>query len=124
MDTGPKRFFEFDRFRVDVAERELRRDGMRVPLTPKVFDMLLVLLEHRGRTVEKDQLIREVWGTVYVEDGSLNRSVSTLRKALGDDPSEQRFIKTVPKRGYRFTDKVTEAVENNRGGSSRFWPPR
>ena len=112
MDTGPKRFFEFDRFRVDVAERELRRDGMRVPLTPKVFDMLLVLLEHRGRTVEKDQLIREVWGTVYVEDGSLNRSVSTLRKALGDDPSEQRFIKTVPKRGYRFTDKVTEAVEN------------
>jgi len=112
MDTGPKRFFQFDLFRVDVTERELRRGGELIPLTPKVFDMLLVLLERKGRTVEKSELIQEVWGSVYVEDGSLNRSISTLRKALGDDPSEQRFIKTLPKRGYKFTDDVTEVVEN------------
>jgi DNA-binding winged helix-turn-helix (wHTH) protein len=113
MDTGPKRFFEFDSFRVDVAERELRRAGEPVALTPKVFDMLLVLLEHKGRTVEKSQLIEQVWGNVYVEDGSLNRSISTLRKALGDDPTGQRFIKTLPKRGYRFTDEVKEVVEGS-----------
>ena len=79
MDTGPKRFFQFDLFRVDVTERELRRGGELIPLTPKVFDMLLVLLEHKGRTVEKSELIQKVWGNVYVEDGSLNRSISTLR---------------------------------------------
>lgn len=108
----PRRLFEFESFRVDVSERQLRRDGIPVSLTPKVFDMLLVLLENRGETVEKERLIREVWADTYVEEGSLNRSISTLRKALGDDAYEQRLIKTLPKRGYRFTENVREFSED------------
>lgn len=111
MDIGSKRFFEFDSFRVDVDERQLWRDGKSVFLTPKVFDMLIVLLENKGKTVEKDELIRKVWADTYVEEGSLNRNISTLRKALGDDSHEQKFIKTLPKRGYQFTAQVEEIFE-------------
>ncbi|MBX7173584.1 MAG: winged helix-turn-helix domain-containing protein [Pyrinomonadaceae bacterium] len=111
MDIGLKRFYEFDSFRVDVAERQLWQAGNPVFLTPKVFDMLLVLLENKGETVEKDELIKKVWADTYVEEGSLNRNISTLRKALGDNSTEQKFIKTLPKRGYRFTAQVAEIVE-------------
>lgn len=111
MDIGLKRFYEFDSFRVDVAERQLWQAGKPVFLTPKVFDMLLVLLENRGQTVEKDELIKKVWADTYVEEGSLNRNISTLRKALGDNSHEQKFIKTLPKRGYQFTVQVEEIVE-------------
>lgn len=107
-----RRFFEFESFRVDVSERQLWRDGSLVPLTPKVFDMLLLLLENKGETVEKERLIREVWVETFVEEGSLNRNISTLRKALGDDSNAQRLIKTLPKRGYRFTDNVREVFED------------
>ncbi|MEQ1762085.1 MAG: winged helix-turn-helix domain-containing protein [Pyrinomonadaceae bacterium] len=108
----PRRFFEFESFRVDVSERQLRCDGGLVPLTPKVFDMLVVLIENKGETVDKERLIREVWADTYVEEGSINRNISTLRRALGDDTNEQRLIKTLPKRGYRFTENVREIVED------------
>ena len=109
----PGHFYEFDSFRVDTTERQLWQNGRLVPMTPKVFDVLLILLENKGQTVEKEQLIKQVWTDTYVEDGSINRNISTLRKALGDDSNEQRFIKTLPKRGYRFTDKVKEIVVDN-----------
>lgn len=96
---------------VEVAERQLCKAGEPVFLTPKVFDMLLVLLENKGRTIEKDELIKKVWADTYVEEGSLNRNISTLRKALGDDSNEQKFIKTLPKRGYLFTTNVREIFE-------------
>lgn len=112
MDIGLKRFYEFDSFRVDVAERQLWQAGKPVFLTPKVFDMLLVLLENRGQTVEKDELIKKVWADTFVEEGSLNRNISTLRKALGDDSHTQKIIKTLPKKGYRFTANVEEIIEN------------
>lgn len=102
------RFYEFEDFRVDVTERRLWQHGRLVVLSPKAFDMLVVLLESRGKTVEKDALIRAVWSDTHVEEGSLNRCISTLRKALGDDSNEQRLIKTLPKLGYRFTDNVVE----------------
>lgn len=108
----PRRIFEFESFRVDVSERQLRRDGIAVPLTPKVFDLLLVLLENKGETVEKERLISKVWADTFVEEGSINRNISTLRKALGDDTNEQRLIKTLPKRGYRFTENVQEIFED------------
>lgn len=112
MDKLPRRFFEFDSFRVDVTERQLWRDGKLVFLTPKVFDILLVLLENKGQTIEKDALIHRIWADTFVEEGSLNRNISTLRKALGDDSHEQKFIKTLPKRGYQFTAKVEEIIED------------
>ncbi|REJ78146.1 MAG: hypothetical protein DWQ47_17530 [Acidobacteria bacterium] len=112
MKLPSRRFYEFSSFRVDVAERTLLRDGEPVPLTPKVFDILLVLLENAGRTVEKDRLMDEVWTDTIVEEGNLNRNISTLRKVLGDDAQSQRFIKTIPKCGYRFTSEIREIIED------------
>lgn len=111
MISPLKRFFEFDSFRVDVTDRQVRRDGNPVPLTPKVFDILLVLLENKGEVVNKEELIRKVWADTFVEEGNLNRNISTLRKALGDDLHDQKFVKTLPKRGYQFTANVKEITE-------------
>ncbi|QQS41583.1 MAG: winged helix-turn-helix domain-containing protein [Acidobacteriota bacterium] len=113
MNLPSRRFYEFASFRVDVAERQLLREGKPVPLTPRVFDILLVLLENAGRTVKKDRLMDKVWQDTFVEEGNLNRNISTLRKVLGDDAQSQRLIKTIPKRGYRFTSKISEIVEED-----------
>jgi TolB-like protein/DNA-binding winged helix-turn-helix (wHTH) protein len=78
-----------------------------VPLTPKVFDLLRLLVQNSGRLVEKDELLREIWPDSFVEEGNLNRNVSILRKVLGEDASGQLYIETVPKRGYRFVASVT-----------------
>lgn len=113
MERLLKRFYEFDIFRIDLDERALLRDGCPVALTPKVFDILLTLVENRGHTVEKRQLIEKVWADAFVEEGNLNRNVSTLRKALGEDSHDPRFIKTVPKRGYRFDHDVRQVIEED-----------
>ena len=91
-----------------------------MPLTPKVFDVLRVLVEHSGHLVEKDVLLKEVWPDSFVEEGALSRSVSILRKVFDDSPAGQEYIETVPKRGYRFVAPVTvchrgEAVIADRG---------
>lgn len=113
IDQPPKRFYEFDQFRIDVEERRLLRSGCAVQLTPKVFDILITLVENNRRTVGKDKLMESVWADAVVEEGSLNRNVSTLRRVLGEDGHDPRFIKTVPKRGYRFEGDVHEIVEDN-----------
>lgn len=83
----------------------LLREGQYVPLTPKAFQTLLVLVEHGGRIVEKQDLLKEVWPDTFVEDVSIAKNVSVLRKVLGESES-QRFIETVPKRGYRFVPEI------------------
>lgn len=103
----PKRLFEFGPFRVDTRERLLLRDGIAVPLTPKAFDILLALVENHGRTLGTDELIERVWTDAFVEVGNLNRNISTLRSVLG----EPGFIKTFPKRGYRFEADVREILQ-------------
>ncbi len=108
MNESLCRFYEFASFRVDVAERRLWRDGRVVPLTSKTFDILLALVENSGHTLDKNDLMERVWANTFVEEGNLNRNISTLRKILGDDSHEQRFIRTVPKQGYRFTAPVRE----------------
>src|ERR1035438_4686002 len=97
--------YEFGPFRLDTQDRMLSREGQYVPLTPKALETLLVLVEHGGRIVEKEELHRQVWPDTVVEDVSLAKNVSTLRKALGESES-QRYIETVPKRGYRFAAEV------------------
>jgi Tol biopolymer transport system component/DNA-binding winged helix-turn-helix (wHTH) protein len=106
-------FYEFGTFRLDLSEHMLLRDGHPVPLTPKVFDVLRVLVQNGGHLVEKEKLLKEVWPDSFVEEGTLNRSVSVLRKALGESPSEQKYIETVPKRGYRFVAPVTEHLHES-----------
>jgi DNA-binding winged helix-turn-helix (wHTH) protein/TolB-like protein/Tfp pilus assembly protein PilF len=102
-------FYEFGRFRLDAGERVLLRDREPVPLTPKVFDILLALVEHGGHIVEKDDLMKRVWPDTYVEEGNLTQNVSLLRKALGENPGGSQFIETVARRGYRFVATVKEA---------------
>jgi DNA-binding winged helix-turn-helix (wHTH) protein len=105
-------FYEFGRFRLDATERVLRRDQDLVPLTPKVFDILLVLVERGGHVVEKDDLMKRVWPDTFVEEGNLTQSVSLLRKALGEAPGGPQFIETISRRGYRFVAEVREGRES------------
>ncbi len=106
------RTFEFGRFRLDQQERTLVSEGGNVALTPKAFDVLLVLLDNPGRLVEKSKLLETVWGGVYVDDAVLARAISDLRKALGQTET-QVWIETVPKFGYRFVAgvQVTDSAQ-------------
>ena len=96
------RSFVFPPFHLDPDERRVSRNREVVPLTPKEFDTLLVLVEAGGRLVEKEELISRVWPDSYVGDGSLARNISVLRKALGED-----VIETLPKKGYRISLPVS-----------------
>jgi DNA-binding winged helix-turn-helix (wHTH) protein/TolB-like protein len=102
VDRTENQTYEFGRFSLNTAERVLLREGEPVPLTPKVFDILVVLVENGGRVVEKDDLMRRVWPSTFVEEGNLTQNISLLRKALGEGPNGVQFIETVPRRGYRF----------------------
>ena len=109
--------YEFGPFRLDVSEHLLLRDGQPVVLTPKVFDVLRVLVQNAGHLVEKERLLSEVWANSFVEEGGLNRNVSILRKALGEKASGEHYIQTVPKLGYRFVAPVTERFDDDRPSS-------
>jgi len=106
--------YDFGRFRLKPAERVLLREGEPVPLTPKVFDILITLVEKSGQVVEKDDLMKRVWPTTFVEEGNLTQNVSLLRKALGETPGGTQFIETVPRRGYRFVAKINETWADDR----------
>lgn len=125
MSEQESNFYEFGRFRLDTGERVLRRDRELVPLTPKVFDILLALVERGGHIVEKDDLMKRVWPDTFVEEGNLTQNVSMLRKALGENPGSPQFIETVARRGYRFVasikaggDEVLEAPLMPNGNES------
>ena len=105
-----RRFYEFGRFSLDATGRVLSCEGRPVPLAPKIADILLLLVENAGNVVEKEELLKKVWPHEFVEEGSLSRNISVLRKALGDAAEGQEFIATIPKRGYRFTRKVQEIL--------------
>ncbi len=100
----------FGPFRQEPEANRLLRDGT-VVLTGKAVDTLVVLVRHRDRVVEKDELIKVVWPDAFVSEDSLTQSISMLRKALGDDSSQPEFIATIPRRGYRFIGALDEAGE-------------
>lgn len=112
--------YRFGPYRLDEGERRLTQDGERIPLTPKVFETLLALVERAGRLVEKDEILRTVWPEAVVEEGNLAHNVSVLRKALGGGKTNQAYIETVPTRGYRFVANVS--VEDS--GSAELDPER
>jgi Tol biopolymer transport system component/DNA-binding winged helix-turn-helix (wHTH) protein len=97
--------YEFGPFRLEPAERKLLRGNEVVALTPKVFDMLVILVRNNGHLLEKDELIRSLWPDSFVEEGNLSNNIFVLRKALGND---HEYIETVPRRGYRFTGAVLQ----------------
>ncbi len=99
----------FGEFRLDAEERRLWRGGELIPLTPKEFEVLLFLVENAGRVAEKNDLLDAIWAETYVEETTLARNVSWLRKKLDPDTNGKKLIETVPKRGYRFTGEVTRS---------------
>jgi Tol biopolymer transport system component/DNA-binding winged helix-turn-helix (wHTH) protein len=107
MSREARPSYEFGPFRLDLAEQVLLCDGHPLPLTPKVFDVLRVLVQNHGHLVEKETLLKEVWPDSFVEEAALNKSVSLLRKALGDGSAGLKYIETAPKRGYRFVAPVS-----------------
>ena len=115
MPEEKQHFYEFGPFRLDPQKRRLMRDGEVLRLTPKAFDLLLVLVEERGRTVEKDELFAKVWPGVVVEENNLNQNITALRKSLGDSRQESQYIATIPGVGYRFVAEVNEIASRTEG---------
>jgi TolB-like protein/DNA-binding winged helix-turn-helix (wHTH) protein len=125
MDNAVKHLYEFGPFQLDPAERLLLRASERLDLPPKVYDVLVVLVESQGRLLEKTDLMDRVWPGTAVEENNLTQAIYQLRKILQDGESGARYIETVPKRGYRFvapvreTDRETGSAEaNNNAGAS------
>lgn len=123
MSLKTKGFCSFADFRLDPVEKVLLRDGGPIPLTPKVFDTLQILVEKAGHLVEKDELMRLLWQDRYVEEGNLTSNVKMLRRALGDDAAHPRFIETVPRRGYRFIAEVHRSLPETQSNREPFTKP-
>jgi DNA-binding winged helix-turn-helix (wHTH) protein/TolB-like protein/tetratricopeptide (TPR) repeat protein len=102
----PYTMLVFDGFEIDPLNRTCIREGVALPISGKVFDVLLAFIESPGRLLTKDELIERVWSDEFVEEGNLARNVSSLRKALGDTEKDHRYIVTVPGHGYRFVADV------------------
>jgi len=108
MERQSEHYYAFGPFRLEPEQGRLLRDGLVVPLTPKIFATLLALVRHGGRLVDKEALMQELWPDAFVEEANLTFNVSVLRKALGESAQDGGYIETVPKRGYRFRAPVQE----------------
>src|SRR6185295_9971974 len=119
------RLYAFGPFLLDTRERRLLRDGTAVPLTLKAFDLLQVLVENQGHLLHKEDLLRRVWPDAVVEENNLTVTISALRKALDEGPTDRQYIETVPRRGYRFVAEfrplaaAAEAAETGRPSRER-----
>src|SRR5579863_1889806 len=106
MGNAIKQLLEFGPFRVDPEQRLLLRDQQPIPLSPKAFDLLLVLASRGGEVVLKDDLMKLLWPNTFVEESNLGQHVFQLRKALGERPQDHTYVVTIPGRGYRFVQPV------------------
>lgn len=111
MDIGAPHRYEFGPYFLDPTECRLLRDDQVVPLTPKLFDLLLVLVQNGGRTLKKEELLQAVWPDAIVEENNLTVTISALRKVLGEEAGTAQYIETVPRRGYRFVAEVRELAD-------------
>ncbi len=110
----------FGEFVLDVPDRQLWRSGTRIDLSARYLDALVLLVRERGQLVEKDRFFDEVWADVVVSDSALTQCIKEIRKQLGDDASNPRYIQTVPRHGYRFI-AAAESLAADRPGSD---PPQ
>lgn len=102
--------YKFENFELDTDRRELRREGMAVETEPQVFDLLVLLASHHHRVVSKDEIIEKIWQGRFISDWAISSRIKTLRQALGDDGTGQRFIKTLRGKGFRFVQDVALAA--------------
>ena len=109
------RGFRFGPVTLIPSERLVLKDGQPVPLTPKAFDLLSFMAAHPGRLLTKDELMQAVWPDAIVEESNLSYNVFAIRKALGEGEETERYVETVPKRGYRFLPQVVPVDDNGSG---------
>lgn len=112
MPSFINHFYRFGEFTVDADQRVLLRQGKPLLLAPKVLETLLTLVQNSGRIVEKEQLMARLWPDTFVEESNLTYTIVQLRKTLGDDARQPRYIETIPKRGYRFIVDVEEVLSD------------
>ena len=98
----------FGDYRLDIKRRELRHGTELIDLEPKVFDLLTFLVHHRDRVISKDDLLREVWGGRIVSESAMTTRINAVRRAVGDDGTAQRLVRTFTRKGIRFVGEVTE----------------
>jgi len=108
MSTPTKTIYEFGPFRIDMERYLLLRDDQSIALSPKVFETLLFLVQHTGQSIKKDEIINSIWPDTFVEESNLAQNIFLLRKALGEEKNEHRYIVTIPGLGYRFVAPVKE----------------
>src|SRR5436190_20817782 len=116
MSIENEQIFEFGPFVLDPLAHTLVKDGRDIPLPPKAFAVLLVLVRNAGHIVEREEIFREVWPDVFVEDQNVCLNIHLARKALGDDADNPTYIATVARRGYRFAAPV---INRNRVAPER-----
>ena len=118
------RVLRFGAFEADLQARELRRQGMQIKLQDQPFQVLVVLLEHAGEIVTREQLRQKLWPTdTFVDvDNSVNAAVNRLREALGNSAESPRYVETLPRRGYRFVAPVTAVSTSDRGSGFAHAP--
>src|SRR5436190_3163349 len=125
MQASPAHLYEFGDFRLDTSKRLLQRlDGTTVPLTPRVFETLLYMVEHQDTVLDKERLMEAVWPD-SIEENNLSQNISTLRRIFGETPGSHTYIVTVPGRGYRFVAEVSDRTGNgssNVNGEQGIWP--
>src|ERR1700756_2585985 len=119
MSQQLKRLYTFGDFRLDCVSSLLIHKDQPVPLTPKVFDTLVLLVENAGRLVDKDEFMHRLWPDTFVGDDALTRNIYVLRKVLEETANGQEYIATVPKRGYRFVARVEEMVSTGQDAGAR-----
>jgi DNA-binding winged helix-turn-helix (wHTH) protein/TolB-like protein len=122
MAIETKVLYEFAGFRLDPGQHLLVHNGKAINLTPKAFELLLVLIQSNGRLLAKDELMKKLWPNSFVEEANLTVNISALRKSLGDFPDGRELIETVPKMGYRFLGTVTELLEETTPGRGAKGP--
>jgi DNA-binding winged helix-turn-helix (wHTH) protein/TolB-like protein/Flp pilus assembly protein TadD len=110
--------YAFGPFLLDIRERRLLRDAEVVPLTLKAFDLLQILVENQGHLLQKEELLRRVWPDAIVEENNLTVTISALRKALDEGPTDRQYIETVPRRGYRFVAEFHASAESTEAARS------
>lgn len=117
--------YRFSDFTLSPQQRLLVRDGQEVPLIPRYFDLLVLLVERRHEAVHRQEIFDRVWTDAVVSDSALSQAVRTIRRALGDDSREPRFIRTVSRHGYRFVfpDVVEESDDAPRAAPAEPDPP-
>jgi DNA-binding winged helix-turn-helix (wHTH) protein/tetratricopeptide (TPR) repeat protein len=122
LAASGKHSYRFKSFELNPFERQLLHDGEPVSITPKAFEILMILVSNAGHLVRKEEIMDTVWSDAFVEEANLTRLVHTLRKTLGEDENGNRFIETVAKQGYRFVAVVIKEVAPGSEVEDDVWP--